>query len=230
MSDEREIKDEVEFIPDTELEWGGDDELPKKKRGCFLPPWLLIGGGGCLLTLILGIFGCVKVIELITVAIDPEQQWEKLDKVLPFDEQPEYIQMLAGWQLGMEYYVLLDVEGGYMVSVYYFDLSDAEEARQAFFDPEMQVGVMGVGEREDEVLSTVRIGSRDREVMRFFQSNVQIQFGGEEQPAQSGHSAVVDATASDDPGLLVVMFMAMDGQLEIPDRDLILFFNNFLVD
>ena len=109
-------------------------------------------------------------------------------------------------------------------------LSDAEEARQAFFDPEMQVGVMGVGEREDEVLSTVRIGSRDREVMRFFQSNVQIQFGGEEQPAQSGHSAVVDATASDAPGLLVVMFMAMDGQLEIPDRDLILFFNNFLVD
>ena len=232
MSDETGITDEVERLPDTDLEWGEGEELQAKKRGCFLPVWLWVCGGGCLLTLILGIFGCVKIIELAKGAIDPEQQWSKLDKVLPYDEQPEHLQIIAGWQLGVEYYILVDPVQGYMVSVYYFDLSDAEEAREAFFDPEMQVGVMGVGEREDEELSMVRIGSRDRQVMRFYQSNVEFSFGNGEdfQNNNSGYSAVVDVTAEGDPGLLAVLFMAMDGQTAIPDEGMIAFFENFLVD
>ena len=55
MNEETEITDEVERNPDIELEWGGEEELPKKKRGCFLPFWLWGCGGGCLLAMVLSI-------------------------------------------------------------------------------------------------------------------------------------------------------------------------------
>jgi len=230
MSDETEIPDEVEQLLDTEVEWGEEDTLQTKKRGCFLPTWLWVCGSGCLLVIILSIVGVVSCVGTVFDMFDPDAQWSKLDKVLPYDEQPEHLQMLFGWQLGLEYYTLKDPVQGYMVSVYYFDLSDADEARKSFFDPEMEVGVMGIGEREDEELSMVRIGSRDRQVMRFYQSNVDFFFDNEEGIQNSGYSAVVDITAEGDPGLLIVLFMATEGQTEIQDEGMVTFFENFLVD
>ena len=230
MSDETEIPDEVEQLVDTEVEWGEEDELQTKKRGCFLPTWLWVCGSGCLLAIVLSIGGGIYCVSRVVEMFDPEAQWSKLDKVLPYDEQPEHLQMLFGWQLGLEYYTLKDPVQGYMVSVYYFDLSDADEARKSFFDPEMEVGVMGIGEREGEELSMVRIGSRDRQVMRFYQSNVEFSFDNEEEFQNAGYSAVVDITAEGDPGLLIVLFMAIEGQTEIQDEDMVTFFENFLID
>ena len=67
--------------------------------------------------------------------------------------------------------------------------------------------------------------------MRFNQSNVEFQFGGvDANTSNSGYSAAVDITPEEDPGLVVVMFMAMDGQVEIPDEDLVRFFDDFIID
>ena len=229
---EEEIKmSVVEPLEDTEVEWGKEEVAPVKKRGCLLPTWLWGCGGGCLLAIILSIGGGIYCVGKVKKAIDPEAQWAKLDKVLPFDERPGGLELMFGWSLGLEYYILMDVNSGYMVSVYYFDSGDAEEGREAFFNPEVEAGVMGVGERKDEELSTVLIGSRERKVMRFNQSNVDFQFGGAEaNTANSGYSAVVDITSEEDPGLLVVMFMALNGQAEIPDEDLVHFFDDFYID
>jgi len=231
MTQEETNMTETEPLGDTELEWGKEDEAPAKKRGCFLPVWLWGCGGGCLLAIILSIGGGVYCVGKFQDAIDPEAQWAKLDKVLPFEERPGGLELMFGWSLGLEYYVLMDVNSGYMVSVYYFDSGDAAEGREAFFNPEVKAGVMGVGERKDEELSTVLIGSRERQVMRFNQSNVDFQFGGVDANAKnSGYSAVVDITTEEDPGLLVVMFMSLNGQTEIPDEDLVHFFDDFIID
>ena len=231
MTQEETNMTETEPLGDTELEWGKEDEAPAKKRGCFLPVWLWGCGGGCLLAIILSIGGGIYCVGKFKNAIDPEAQWAKLDKVLPFEERPGGLELMFGWSLGLEYYVLMDVNSGYMVSVYYFDSGDAAEGREAFFNPEVKAGVMGVGERTDEELSTVLIGSRERQVMRFNQSNVEFQFGGADaNTANSGYSAVVDITPEEDPGLVVVMFMAINGQEGIPDEDLVHFFDDFIID
>ena len=231
MTQEETNRIEAEPLGDTELEWGNEEGAPVKKRGCFLPIWLWGCGGGCLLAIILSIGGGIYCVGKVKNAIDPEAQWAKLDRILPFEERPGGLELMFGWSLGLEYYILMDVNTGYMVSVYYFDSGDAAEGREAFFNPEVEAGVMGVGERTDEELSTVLIGSRERQVMRFNQSNVEFQFGGVDTSASnSGYSAVVDITPEEDPGLVVVMFMAMDGQVEIPDEDLVRFFDDFIID
>ena len=90
---------------------------------------------------------------------------------------------------------------------------------------------MGDGERTDEELSTVLIGSRERPVMRFNQATVSFDFGGvDANTANSGYSAAVDITPEEDPGLVVVMFMAINGQEEVPDEDLVHFFDDFIID
>ena len=231
MTQEETYMTEAESLKDTEIEWGKEEDAPVKKRGCLLPTWLWGCGGGCLLMIILGIGGVIAWGAKIKNAMDPDAQWAKLDKILPFDERPGGLELMFGWSLGLEYYILMDVNSGYMVSVYYFDSGDAEEGREAFFNPEVKAGVMGLGERKDEELSTVLIGSRERKVMRFNQSNVEFDFGdAEANTANSGYSAVVDITSEEDPGLVAVMFMALNGQTEIPDEDLVHFFDDFYID
>ena len=231
MTQEETYMTEAESLKDTELEWGKEEDAPVKKRGCLLPTWLWGCGGGCLLMIILSIGGGIYCVGKVKNAMDPDAQWAKLDKILPFDERPSGLELMFGWSLGLEYYILMDVNSGYMVSVYYFDSSDAEEGREAFFNPEVKAGVMGVGERKDEELSTVLIGSRERKVMRFNQSNVEFEFGDAgSTTADSGYSAVVDITPEEDPGLVAVMFMALNGQTEIPDEDLVHFFDDFYID
>ena len=137
MTEEQVISDEVERLPDTELEWGGEEPAPKKKRGCLLPTWLWACGGGCLLlTLLIGA-GLFWGVGQVKNLVDPEVQWPRLQKVLPFDERPEGMQMITGMQMfGMENYTLMDLERGLQISVYYFDdndSSDADDSRWTFF-------------------------------------------------------------------------------------------------
>jgi len=75
----------------------------------------------------------------------------------------------------------------------------------------------------------IRIGSRDRTVMRFTQEN--FSFGNEEIAKQtSGPSISVDITSEEDPGLLFLVFMDPGGEFEIPDAEILDFFDDFLVD
>lgn len=233
MTEEQVISDEVERLPDTELEWGGEEPSPKKKRGCLLPTWLWACGGGCLLlTLLIGA-GLFWGVGQVKNLVDPEVQWPRLQKVLPFDERPEGMQMITGMQMfGMENYTLMDLERGLQISVYYFDdsdSSDADDSRWTFFDPEQETASASMIGRANEELGMLRIGSRDRKVMRFTQES--FSFGSEEMKKQaSGPCIAVDVTPEDSPGFLFVVFFEPGGELEIPDDYVLSFFEDFFLD
>ena len=165
--------------------------------------------------------------------IDPEVQWPRMQKVLPFDERPEHVQMLAGMQMfGMENYTLMDFERGLQIAVYYFDdneSSDADDSRWTFFDPEKETTSSSMINRDNERVGVIRIGSRDRKVMRFTQEN--FSFGTEEMKEQaSGPCIAVDITPEDSPGFLFVMFFEPGGEFEIPDEHVLSFFESFYLD
>lgn len=233
MSDEQVNLDEVERMPDAELGWGEEDVLPRKKRGCFLPTWLWACSGGCLLAMIT-VGGClIWGIGQVQKVMDPEVQWPRLQKVLPFDERPDHLQMVMGMQIGgMENYTMFDLEHGLQVSIYYFDddeSSDAKDSLGTFFDPETETASSSIIGRGNEKLGVIRIGSRDRTVMRFTQEN--FSFGNEEIAKQnSGPTLAIDITSEEDPGLLFLVFMEPGGEFEIPDEDIIEFFDDFLLD
>jgi len=229
----REISDVVERAPDTELGWGEEETMPRKKRGCLLPTWLWACGGGCLLMMIT-VGGCLFWgIGQVKKVMDPEVQWPRLQKVLPFDERPDHLQMVMGVQIGgMENYTMMDLERGLQVGLYYFDdneSSDAKDSLWTFFDPEAETASSSMIGRGNEKLGVIRIGSRDRTVMRFTQEN--FSFGNEEIAKQtSGPSISVDITSEEDPGLLFLVFMDPGGEFEIPDAEILDFFDDFLVD
>jgi hypothetical protein len=233
MMEQQEIPDEVERLPDTELEWGEEEGSLKKKRGCLLPTWLWACGGGCLLMMIT-VIGClIWGVGQVQKVMDPEVQWPRLQKILPFDERPEYTQMITGVQMfGMENYTLMDFERGLQIAVYYFDdgeSTDAADSRWAFFDPERKTPSSSMIGRGNEELGVIRIGSRDRTVMRFTQEN--FSFGNEELAKQtSGPSISVDITPEDSPGFLFVVFMEPGGEFAIPDEYVLSFFENFYLD
>ena len=57
----------------------------------------------------------------------------------------------------------------------------------------------------------------------------------EDSPREGGSPCLGVATRSnitpeEDPGLVAVMFMALNGQTEIPDEDLVHFFDDFYID
>ena len=233
MTEEQNIPDEVERIPDTDLEWGSEEPTAKKKRGCLLPTWLWACGGGCLLAIILSIGGGGYCVGQVQKVIDPEVQWPRLQKVLPFDERPEHVQMVTGMQMfGVENYTLMDFQRGLQISVYYFDddeSSDAADSRWTFFDPETETTSSAMIKRDNESLGVIRLGSRDRKVMRFTQET--ISFGSEEMKEQgSGPCLAVDVTPEDSPGFLFVMFFEPGGEFEIPDEHVLSFFESFYLD
>ena len=233
MTEEHNIPDEVERLPDTDVEWGADEPAPQKKRGCFLPTWLWACGGGCLLALILTVGGGFYCVGQGLKAMDPEVQWPRMQKVLPFDERPEHVQMLAGMQMfGMENYTLMDFQRGLQISVYYFDddeSSDAADSRWTFFDPEKKTTSSSMINRANERLGFIKLGSRDRKVMRFTQET--ISFGSEVMRRQgAGPCLAVDVTPEDSPGFLFVMFFEAGGEFEIPDEHVHAFFESFYLD
>ncbi|MCH2105361.1 MAG: hypothetical protein MK291_01815 [Planctomycetes bacterium] len=233
MTEENNIPDEVERLPDTELGWREEEAAPKKKSGCLLPTWLWACGGGCLLMMILLGAGLFWGVGQVKNLIDPEVQWPRMQKVLPFDERPEHVQMLAGMQMfGMENYTLMDFERGLQISVYYFDdneSSDADDSRWTFFDPEKETTSSSMINRDNERVGVIRLGSRDRKVMRFTQET--LSFGSEEMKEQaSGPCLAVDVTPEDSPGFLFVMFFEAGGEFEIPDEHVLSFFESFYLD
>jgi len=233
MTNEQEILDEVERLPDTELGWGEEETAPKKKRGCLLPTWLWACSGGCLLMMIT-VGGCIFWgVGQVKKVLDPDVQWPRLQKVLPFDERPEHMQMVSGVQMfGMENYTLMDFGRGLQISVYYFDdgeSSDAADSRWTFFDPETETQSSSMIGRDNEELGVIRIGSRDRTVMRFTQES--FSFGNEELKKQtSGPCLAVDITPEESPGFLFVMFFEAGGEFPIPDEFVLSFFESFYLD
>ena len=97
MSDEKWLADETERSPtSTEGQESASLETEEKKTR-FLPTWVWGCGGGCLLTVALAIGGIFYFNRLVLRGFDPEVQWPKLAKALPFEERPEGLELRFGW-------------------------------------------------------------------------------------------------------------------------------------
>jgi len=76
-----------------DVDWGQRGQgTPKPKRR--VPLWVWLCGGGCLLAIIAVVAVVVFVASKASHMMNQDEQWAKLEKVLPFDEKP---QACASW-------------------------------------------------------------------------------------------------------------------------------------
>lgn len=96
------------------------DARPKKKGG--IPTWLWLGcGGGCLGLLLIGAIFAWMGKGMVENMTDTERHWPELQKVLPFEERPDDLEMLMGMKIpftGMKQYLLMDQVEGRQATVY----------------------------------------------------------------------------------------------------------------
>jgi hypothetical protein len=156
----------------AETEWS-NEEAPAPKKKLF-PTWLWFCAGGCLLavivTIVLAIWGYTKARD----AMDSEKQWPKLERLLPFDERPEGMQLLFGMQFGVEQYTLVDATDGIQLQITDYSGSEGEEMRKNIFteDPPilpetMAPGPLRVLEASDVERGTIDVQGRSLPYVAF---------------------------------------------------------------
>lgn len=78
----------------TEIDWGSEaKELPKPKKR--VPTWLWFVGGGCSLALVVAIVVGAFFVRSCSRMMNQDEQWAKLGKFLPFDEQPAGLHIMG---------------------------------------------------------------------------------------------------------------------------------------
>lgn len=142
-------------------DWGDLERAPAQGTS----KWLLFCGGGCLLVVLLMIGGGFWIYGEVQDSIDSEQQWARLEEVLPYDERPEGWHMRFGWNIGVDFFVLADApeEGEVTRSV---TLLLGPEDLGEMFDPQEEgVGPWTPAGRE-ESLETLAVQGRELAVVR----------------------------------------------------------------
>jgi len=179
----------------VDANWGADEAPTKSKR---IPQWLWWCGGGCLLALVVAatlgymVFNYGK--QLVAEGTDPEKQWPKLQRILPFDERPVGYELNWGSSLLVETYALRDSEGRVGL-VMRFPESQAGAVDAQLMNPDHSGALFGMGGRREVSALKIMVQGRDLEAVRFYQQQGQ-DMDGDGQPDQ-GHTVMVRLT---DPG------------------------------
>jgi len=139
-------------------------EAPKPKRR--VPVWVWwVGGGGCLMALLLTGALVFFAFGFARQFADPDRAWAEVAEVLPHDERP------AGWEatgasvLGIETYVLTGPDqAGLLLQAF-----PSSEPLEALFDPQsgQNQGVFGVVGIEEAELGTLELQGREVRCLRF---------------------------------------------------------------
>jgi len=189
----------------SEEEWNEESAVPPKKKG--IPSWVLFCSGGCLITLVLTITAAFLLFNRFKAGIDPEQQWQRIEKVVQLDARPPELQLMFGWDLFMDFWWLRDSRG-YIVVIYDFGENQASE-RDALFSEEFKGGGLpGLSTIEDAALGEVRVQGRLLPVQHF-RNTGGFNPGGNDGVKGGGAACFVDITPEDDPGF-VMLFMMRD--------------------
>ena len=152
----------------SQVEWDDTGEAPPKKKR-RVPLWVWIGcGGGCLLTavvaLVIGIFA-TKVVKDFK---DPDKAWEKVDRLLPYDERPEGYRMVGGYDFfGTGQYIIDPPRPSVQLMVMRYP--SAREL-ETMFDPQsiQNRGVFGVNKiSHAEEVGTITLQGREARSFRF---------------------------------------------------------------
>jgi hypothetical protein len=151
----------------TETPWGDEEPPPKKKS---VPTWVWFCGGGCLLALVLLAAGGFMLFGFIKNTMDPEQAWPKLNAILPFDERPPELKMLAGLDMslvGQQQFTLVDARG-FMAQFMLVKGKQGNKMREDMFASETPklTGNMGTIEFEDVQRGTIDVQGRTLRVVR----------------------------------------------------------------
>jgi hypothetical protein len=202
----------------VDANWGAEEAPSKRSR---IPKWLWWCGGGCLVALVLAVaagFWLFKLgKQLVEEGRDPEQQWPKLQRVLPFEERPAGYQLTWGSTLLLETYALLDPEGRIGI-VMRFRESQAASVEAQMMNPDYSGALLGMGGRKDLSTLKVVVQGRELEALRFYQEQGQ-DMDGDGRPDQ-GHTIVVRLTDEDAVAPVVLqLFTPGEGGLVPPTED-----------
>ncbi|MEX1025925.1 MAG: hypothetical protein WD226_12700 [Planctomycetota bacterium] len=170
---------------------------PPAKAG--VPTWLWLGcGGGCLgLVVIVGVLFVLGK-RAVETMMDPELQWPKLERALPFEERPQDLEMMGMSMpfLPFEQFILMDEANDRMATIFV-----AKQDADTMFDNLMKEkptgAVMGMGTLKDLEARTFTI--QGVEVPAVIFSGI----GGQDIGAEVGSGARINLHAAGQDGVLV---------------------------
>jgi hypothetical protein len=218
----------------SETTWGAETEpAPKKKT---IPTWLWFCGGGCIgaviLAVIIGTWLFQKGVEMVKEARDPEKQWPALAQIIPFDERPPELQLLAGGTFQTQFFVFMDSRG-FIDSFLRFREKDTEEIRGQLLSPNFKGSVFGLGGRKNLQAGTLLVQGRELKVLRYDQLEGEShQFSKEEgrpPPPGKGPAILVDLTPAGEKRMLVLQMVRTKSEEPITDEEVQAFFKPFHV-
>jgi hypothetical protein len=153
-------------MPETlQDDWTEDSTPPPAKKG--LPSWLLFCGGGCLITMILGVVGVYFIYDTFKDVANPEVQWAELEKAIPMDARPNDLKMgFGGGLAGTDGWFLSDGNGQILFILAESDAS-AEDRNAAFSDEMEGSGLPGVSEISDVNTGEIMVQGRVLPISRF---------------------------------------------------------------
>lgn len=219
----------------SDSQWADQETVQKKKA---IPTWAWFCGGGCLLLVLVLVIGGVFTARAFKGMMDPEEQWPKLEKILPFEERPQNLDMVFGMNiLGQtQQYTLLDSRG-FTAVIQSVSGPQGANMRKQMFDAEEPklVGNMGMLDFENAQKTTIDVQGRDLRVVRLEMAlgeMMQLIPGVEEDMEESGggHMAYVDLTEEGDSGMMWLQYTRRGGDGgPITDDDIRAFFEPFQV-
>lgn len=199
----------------TEQEWADEPTVPEKKKG--LPGWLWFCGGGCLIAVVLAVVLGFFLVREFNKATDPELQWSRLEETIAMDVRPPEMDLLFGWDAGLDVWMFQD-QRGYMTLIYYFDESQAEARDEIFQEGFEGGGIQGLNKIEDPQFGEVEVQGRVLPVQRFYQE------GGSSSPTPGapetgqGPAAFVDITPEGNPGFMMLFMIRVNSDEPVPDE------------
>jgi hypothetical protein len=212
----------------SETNWGETEAPVRKKR---VPTWLWFCGGGCLLAVVFAIALLGFGVKFVKDATNPEKQWPAVAEILPFDQRPPELHLIAGNTLGADFFVFQD-DRGFVVVLMRLRSGDPGEARRRVMDPNQQGGFMSAGARRDMVAGQVHVQGRDLDVLRFHQESPGEKSGedkGEEAAGHSGPSIWVDVTPAGSEYPVLLQLTRVRSDEPIRDEDVQAFLKPFHV-
>ncbi len=187
----------------SEEEWTEETVVPPKKKG--FPSWLMFCGGGCLIAVILGVIATFLIVDQVKEAMNPDAQWARLEEAIELDARPPELQLMFGWSIGMDIWMLRDSRG-YIVAIYDFGESEAAGRDELFSDEFEGGGLPGLNEIEDAQLDMITVQGREIPVQRFHNTGG-FNPGGNDQVSGSGAACFVDITPEGDMGFMMLFMM-----------------------
>jgi hypothetical protein len=150
----------------AETAWTEEANVPPPKKK--IPTWVWFCGGGCLALVILGALLAGVAFRFAKSSMDPEQQWPKVEAILPFDERPPELELKVGNTLGVGMFFFEDSRG-YIAVLMQAPPSD-QQMRKQMLDESFTGSVFGVGGRKDMKAGKVTVQGRELDLLRYHQT------------------------------------------------------------